>query len=337
MGAGIAGLCCALELAEAGVSLRVIDRASGPDSTNCSWFAGGMLAPYCEGENAHAVITSMGVESMAWWRRLLPADNEPGGYCQRGSLVVAQGRDRSELRRFAKRSRNHHLVDGEEIAVHEPDLAGRFESGLFFSSEAHINPRSAMGVIRNRLRELGVEIQYGVEADEGRRTAEMVVDCRGLAARDHVPELRGVKGEMLVVACPGIVLSRPVRLLHPRIPLYIVPRGEGVYMVGATVIESDERNRVSARSIVELLQGAYALHPAFMEAEILELGTEVRPAMRNNLPVLRKHENTIFLNGLYRHGFLVAPTLAQWVREWVMGGQEPCDPMYLEMSNENSM
>jgi glycine oxidase len=68
-----------------------------------------------------------------------------------------------------------------------------------------------------------------------------------------------------------------VRLLHPRFPLYVVPHGDGVYMIGATMIESDEESRISARSMMELLNTAYALHPAFAEAEIIEIGCGVRP------------------------------------------------------------
>ena len=77
---------------------------------------------------------------------------------------------------------------------------------------------------------------------------------------------------MLLLRCPDVALARPVRLLHPRFPVYVVPRGEGLFMVGATMIESDERTRVTARSLVELLNAAYVLHPAFAEAEIVEIG-----------------------------------------------------------------
>ena len=97
-------------------------------------------------------------------------------------------------------------------------------------------------------------------------------------------DLRGVRGEMLVLRCPGVALSRPIRLLHPRVPIYLVPRGEGIYMLGATMIESDRRGVVTARSVLELLSAAYALHPGFGEAEIVELGADARPAFPDNLP-----------------------------------------------------
>jgi glycine oxidase len=141
------------------------------------------------------------------------------------------------------------------------------------------------------------------------------VDCRGLAARDALADLRGVRGEMLVIRSRDISLSRPVRMLHPRIPLYIVPRGQGVFMIGATMIESDARGGPTVRSAVELLNAAYALHPAFAEAEILEINADVRPAFPDNLPAVRHEGHVLYANGLFRHGFLLAPALAREVAE----------------------
>ncbi|HVC30136.1 MAG TPA: FAD-dependent oxidoreductase, partial [Steroidobacteraceae bacterium] len=146
----------------------------------------------------------------------------------------------------------------------------------------------------------------------------VILDCRGLEARDALPELRGVKGEMLIVRLPDISLSRPVRVLHPRVPVYIVPRGEGRYMIGATMIESDQPTRISARSMLELLGAAYALHPAFGEAEIVEIGTGVRPAFPDNVPRVCRIGGRLYVNGLYRHGFLLAPALARQAAEQVL-------------------
>jgi len=95
------------------------------------------------------------------------------------------------------------------------------------------------------------------------------------------------------------------------VPVYVVPRGDGVFMVGATMLESDDAARISARSMLELLSAAYALHPAFGEAHIMEIGTAVRAAFPDNLPRLRRIGGTLHVNGLYRHGFLLAPALAR--------------------------
>lgn len=157
----------------------------------------------------------------------------------------------------------------------------------------------------------------------GEEAAGTILDCRGLAARDALADLRGVKGEMLVLRCPDVTLSRSVRLLHPRIPLYVVPRGAGVYMLGATMIEAGERGRITARSLLEMLTAAYALHPAFGEAELVEIGVDARPAFRDNLPRIRRRGSRIYVNGLYRHGFLLAPALARMAADLVLDGQCP--------------
>ena len=302
IGAGVAGLTCALALAERGADVTVIERGAKLGVDSCSWLAGGMLAPWCELESAEELVAELGEEALDYWMQRFPAT------VQNGSLVVAQARDLPDLTRFSKRTRDFEWRDADGIAALEPDLAGRFGKAMFFPGEAHLDPRAALAALTERLLELGVTIRFGVdEAPE----ASIVVDARGFATRDELTDLRGVKGEMVVVRCPEVKFTRPVRMLHPRHPLYIVPRGGGVYMIGATMVESNERGRVTARAMLELLGGAYALHPAFAEAEILEMGADVRPAFPDNLPRLRWRGRRLHVNGLFRHGFLLAPALAR--------------------------
>ena len=141
------------------------------------------------------------------------------------------------------------------------------------------------------------------------------------ASRRAIGGLRGVRGEMLLLRTPEVALSRPVRLLHPRIPVYVVPRADHFFMVGATMIESDAAGPVTARSMMELLNAAYALHPAFGEAEIVETGVGLRPAYPDNLPRVKRKGSEISINGLYRHGFLLAPAMARNAAELILGRQ----------------
>ena len=90
-------------------------------------------------------------------------------------------------------------------------------------------------------------------------------------------------------------------------------------MVGATSIESASRGPVTARSAIELLSAAYALHPAFGEAEIVEMRADARPAFPDNLPRLVARGRRTYLNGLYRHGFLLAPAFAERAAAAVCG------------------
>lgn len=311
IGAGVVGLCIATELVARGQSVRLFDRHAPLAGHACSWWAGGMLAPFCESESAEEPVTRLGQEAAPWWQK------HTGCVENKGSLVLALGRDQSELKRFARRTEGHVEVSDAEISTLEPDLSGRFTRGLYFASESHLAPRHALQTLVQNLAKAGVLVETA-PATGGRR-----IDCRGLSAKDSLKDLRGVKGEMLVLRCPDLALSRPIRLLHPRIPLYIVPRGDGVFMLGATMIEASDRSRITARSMLELLSAAYALHPAFGEAEILEIGVDARPAFADNLPRIRDDGAAIYANGLYRHGFLLAPAMARMTAEYLMDGTTP--------------
>ncbi|WP_420863670.1 FAD-dependent oxidoreductase [Algirhabdus cladophorae] len=315
IGAGVAGLTTAKALLDRGAKVRLFERGDGVGPHACSWWAGGMLAPFCEGESAEEPVVRLGTEAAAWWH------NATGGVSHNGTLVVTAARDQSDLRRFARRTSDFVDVDVAEIARLEPDLEGRFSKGLFFGSEAHLTPRVALASLRQGLLDAGVVIEQA-EVDPQTLTGP-VVDARGYTARDALPQLRGVKGEMAMLHCPDITLSRPVRLLHPRIPLYVVPRGNGIFMLGATMIESASGPNVTARSLLELLSAAYALNPAFGEAEVIEIGVDNRPAFPDNLPRITREGDILRVNGLFRHGFLLAPAMARMVAEILLDNATP--------------
>jgi glycine oxidase len=303
VGAGVVGLATALTLAERGASVTLVER-SGDIGANASWLAGGMLAPFCEGESAPRSVVELGRRAIDWWDAHVP------GVAREGTLVVAPPRDAGEIERFAQRTFGYERVDEARIAALEPDLAGRFRKGLFFAGEGHVDPRRAMRALAEALQRRGAELRFGVDGERLGAEAGVIVDCRGFAARPQLSQLRGVRGEMIRMRTREVRLTRPVRLLHPRIPLYVVPRSEGEYMIGATMIESAEKGAVSARSAIEMLSAAYALHPAFGEAEILEMSADVRPAYPDNEPRIEEREGRIFVNGFYRHGYLLAPAFA---------------------------
>lgn len=316
IGAGVAGLAVATELVERGAEVQIFDPAGPPGPHGCSWWAGGMLAPWCEYENAEEPVLRLGQEAIDWWASKTQIT-------RRGTLVVANRRDLPDLRRFARRTDGFREV-GPEIANLEPDLHG-FTSGLLFEQEAHVDPRKALQDLHKNLLAKGVTFHKKLPPNRLRNA----IDCRGLHARDTLHDLRGVKGEMLVIRAPDVTLTRPVRLLHPRMPLYIVPRGDGIYMLGASMIESEDSSRITARSMLELLSAAYALNPAFGEAEVLEIGVDLRPAFPDNLPRIRRLGHTIYANGLYRHGYLLAPALARGVADLALNN------MHSEMVDED--
>lgn len=313
-GSGVAGLAVAHELVMRGAAVTIVDKRRGRDET-ASWFAGGMLAPYCERESAEEIVQQLGLGAADWWERALP-----GSVTRNGTLVVSAARDLGELDRFAARTTGFVRLGHDEFAELEPDLARRFRRALFFESESHLDPRQAMTRLECKLLELGVAFRRPSEAAES--DFDAIADCTGSARIGVDPNLRGVRGEMVLLRTRDILLSRPVRLLHPRFPLYVVPRGNGHFMVGATMIETEAVGPITVRSLMELLNAAYSLDPAFGEAEIVETGVGVRAAYPDNLPRVERDGATITVNGLYRHGFLLAPVMAQRAADMIFG-REP--------------
>ncbi|RWJ43164.1 glycine oxidase ThiO [Mesorhizobium sp.] len=304
-GAGVAGLTAAHELARHGADVLVVEKHSSVGG-EASWLAGGMLAPFCERESGDEAVIALGQGAAEWWEAALP-----GLVTVNGTLVVAPPRDTAELRRFAARTQGFSNLSAGEVAALEPDLAGRFRAGLFFADEAHLDPRRALDRLHAKLAAMGVRFFFGGTEAPKHERFDRVVDCTGIAARQVLPDLRGVRGEMLYLETRDVSLARPVRLIHPRFPVYVVPRGGGRFMVGATMIESADSGPVTARSLMELLNAAYALHPAFGEARIIEVSAGVRPAFPDNLPRVVEKDDTIFVNGFFRHGFLMAPAFAR--------------------------
>lgn len=292
IGSGVAGLCIATLLAERGASIEVI---TTDQYLPASHWAGGMLAPWCEGESAPAVVTDWGQRAAGWWSARVT------GVERNGTLVVAAPRDSQELTRFATMTQTHQWIDPTSL---EPHLQGRFARGLFFSGEAHLDPRHAMQQLREQLIDAGVTFHNG-------KPGGKVIDCRGIHAAPALPELRAVRGEMLILQSEEVHFSRPIRLLHPRFPCYLVPRSEGRFMLGATMVESHDESAISARAMMELLSAAWAIHPALAEARVLESGTGLRPAFSHNVPEIRYQNGQFFINGMYRHGFLLAPIMAE--------------------------
>ncbi|WP_316238373.1 FAD-dependent oxidoreductase [Bradyrhizobium sp. SZCCHNR1015] len=314
IGAGIAGAWQALLLARAGREVTLHERSDSDLMLSTSHWAGGMLAPYCESEVAEPIISRLGLAALDIWRRELP--DTPFN----GSLVIAHARDRADYDRFARRTSGYQRLDAQQLSALEPSLEGRFREGLFYPTEGHVEPRRVLPKLHQRIVEAGGRVLFNsdVTADD---LDGLVIDCRGLEARDAEPELRGVKGEMILIETAEVQLARPVRLMHPRFPLYLIPREDNLFMLGATSLEAEDTG-VSLRSALELLGAAYSVHPAFGEARILEFGSGLRPAYPDNLPrITIKGEREIRVNGLYRHGFLIAPALAQATLNYLAHGQ----------------
>jgi len=140
---------------------------------------------------------------------------------------------------------------------------------------------------------------------------DWVFDTRGLGAQHEVANLRGVRGEVFWLEAPEVNITRPTRMLHPRYKIYIVPRPNNRYIIGATEIESEDKSPMSVRSSLELLSAVYSMHSGFAEARIVNMVTNCRPTLRDNLPTIIQDKKLTRINGLYRHGYLLAPAVIE--------------------------
>ncbi|MGF6547549.1 FAD-dependent oxidoreductase [Paraburkholderia youngii] len=322
LGGGLCGRLVAWHLAGDGHRVALYERGDAAGSQAAAWVAAAMLAPLAEAASAELLITRLGASSLESWPRVLAELPEPVFFQRNGTLVVWHHADRTEAPLFERRVRANapaELLDGGFVALSgaqlgaaEPALAGRFNQGWLLPREGQLDNRQVLSALAAGLAERGVDTHWNTPIDDASLPdAGITIDCRGLGAKPVLPTLRGIRGEVARVHAPRLQLTRPVRLLHPRYPLYIAPKQNGLYVIGATEVEGEDMSPVSVRSALELLSAAFSVHPGFGEARILELNSQCRPTLPDHRPALLwDGARTLRVNGLYRHGFMIAPEVA---------------------------
>lgn len=314
------GRLMALGLIRQGHQVSLYDRGDASGSHAAAHVAAAMLAPYAESVEADPGIVALGIESLKLWPSLLESLPKKVFFQQSGTLVLWHSSDRDQAVLFGRRlqglvgtldDKDHpKSLDRPEIAELEPQLADRFQKGFYLPSEGQLDNRALLLTLAETLEMEGVEIFWGQSASPSDFGKDWIIDCRGMGAKPSWSVLRGVRGEVVRVQTDEVSLGRPVRLLHPRYPLYIAPKPNGVFVIGATQIETEDYSPASVRSALELFSALYSVHPGFGEARILEIVSQCRPALPDNAPEIRwDGQKIVMINGLYRHGYLMAPAI----------------------------
>ncbi len=321
VGAGICGSLTAWYAQQAGCEVHIFE--PDRDKKNCSFTAAGMLAPMAELESSDDNIYKLGLRSVNLWPQIIKALQLPVFHRGNGTLVVSHRQDMGVFNQFVNGLKNKlgeqfssscQLLNEQHL---EPELKN-LGTALYLKDEAQVDSHQTLAALHHSLQKESQNSHWhwqsaekitphrvnGVEFD-------WVFDCRGLAAAQDIPGLHGVRGEVIMVHAPQVNIARMVRVMHPRYRIYIVPRENNRYMIGATEIQSDDTGPISVRSTLELLSAAFSVHSGFAEARILALDTNARPATMDHQPIIDHQSGLTRMNGLYRHGYLLAPAVVE--------------------------
>lgn len=343
VGAGLMGRLLAVALAKRGARVDLYEKGSPQGVDSAARIAAAMLAPFAESAITEDNVVRMGIYSLPRWRELIDELAKPVFFQQDGTLILWHRQDASDAERFVahldRNSEHHNLLpkaqrlDSQALAQLEPGVAERFSQALFLPNEGQLDNRQLLEALLVELQLMNVTCHWNQAVDPehlrtDKKRFDWVIDCRGLGAKKSWQDsqhLRGVRGEVIRLHAPEVKLSRPTRLIHPRYPIYIAPKEDDVYVVGATEIESEDLSPMSVRSAMELLSAVYTVHSGFAEARVLEMATQCRPTLKDNLPAIMvdqapSQSKLMKINGLYRHGFMISPAILDCALELISSG-----------------
>jgi len=333
------------------LTITLFDKDNKLAHNSAAYAAAGLLTPLGESLHCEPNIVEMGFKALRLWPMLLDSLEEHTIFQQTGAIMVSHEQDKGDYQRFVRHLNNnypqHELksVNRAELTELEPEIGRSFNQGLYLPQEGQLGNRRLLVALRKQLEKEALnsaggntlnwlsdccvtDIDVGIDTsklsflqdnEKQKQTFDLVIDCRGTGASNKhssktcapLASLRSVRGELFQLFAPDVNISRPVRLMHPRYQLYIAPKGKGFYVVGATEIESDDDSPMTVRSAMELLSAAYSVHPGFAEANIRQHVSQCRPAFSDNQPQIIQQDSLIQVNGLFRHGFLIAPVVLE--------------------------
>jgi glycine oxidase len=352
IGGGVVGLSVAWQLAASGCAVDLFDDRPGHGASHA---AAGMLAPVSETGYGEEELLAVGLDGVAAWpvfaARLEAASGVAVGFRPSGSLLVGHDPDDARaLRRHAELLTRHGLaveqLTSRQARALEPALSPRTTSALLAPGDHSVDNRAVVRAlrvaagragVRERAHRVAVDVAdgraVGVRAPDGTRyPADVVVLAAGAWSPDVpglpagcVPPVRPIKGQILRLTGTAGLLTRTVRALVGGVPVYLVPRGSGEIVVGATSEDVGLDRRVTAGAVHDLLRAAIAVVPEVAELELAESLARFRPGTPDNAPLIGPGgvEGLLLATGHYRGGVLLAPVTAAAVVALVHGGEVP--------------
>ncbi len=353
------GLAAAWRLAERGARVVVLER--GRPGNGTTHVAAGMLAPVAEADPKEEPLLRLGVKAAGVYpefiSQLRQQTGTDPGYLRCGTLMAARDRDEAEWlereqalrQRFGVPVRSLRASEARRL---EPALAPTMRGALELPDDHAIDPRKLTAALVQGARSSGATLREGAEVAElelgggavggvrlktGERLAggSTVIaagvwsgELGGLPEHARLP-LRPIKGQILRfhdTAGPGL-LTRVLRMSGA----YVVPRGDGRYVLGATTEERGFDTTVTAGAVFELLREGSELLPGLSELVVDELSAGLRPGTPDNAPAIGPGalDGLFWATGHYRHGILLAPMTAELIAGSMLGEPvpEPVSPL----------
>ncbi len=353
VGSGVIGLSVAWRLAGSGRSVAIVDPHP---ATGASYAAAGMLAPVTEATWGEEELAQLSLRSLARWpdfaAELTVASGLDVGLRQAGTLLVAaDASDRAYLDDLLAYQLHLGLAaswcPASECRRLEPSLAPGIRGGILAPGDAQVDNRRLLGSLAEAVHRAGVRVvtaraglvtaagaATGVVAEGEEIVAPLVVLAAGWATSSleglpahAVPPVRPVKGQILrLLAHDGDAeLTRTVRALVQGVPVYLVPRGDGRYVLGATSEERGVDTTVTAGAVYRLLRDAQRVFPGLGDLELVETRAGLRPGSPDNAPLVGATglAGLVLATGHYRNGVLLAPVTADAVCALADTGELP--------------
>jgi glycine oxidase len=329
VGGGVIGLAVAWRAAQRGLRTLVLDAAE-----DGAWrYAAGMLAPVSEAEFGEDALLGIGLRALD---RFPAFCTELGVDLRReGTLVVARDRDEAEeLERLYDHRRALGLaverLRPSQARRAEPALAPTVRLALDVPGDAAVDPRTLVAALKEAVKRAGGDVRRERVTDLATLPADQVVVAAGAwsGALGALP-IRPVKGQIMRLRDPAgqDLVTRTIRTREG----YLVPRGEGRYVLGATVEERGWDTAPTSGATLELIRDLAEVVPGVLELEIEELGAGLRPGTPDNLPIIGPAGGVVWATGHYRSGILLADVTAEAVVSVLAGDGLPdwaaaCDP-----------